>query len=239
MGPDAPPGHPGPWPGDERLVSRRGRAWLPRDVPRWLSGCRHLIGATPLMDTRKCVMRSRSLTAYWVVPTRNGAPPMAAIDTVVAGALDRATDGFLSHGQVSERLTAEADILEPASSDRTHSHDDLPAAVCSGLPRTARSMVVSPGNGTAPWPRTLDQVSPGLYLAGLGGQACSAGLRAHLYTCSLRPDSLRPMSMPASDRGLPRGGARVPCRRGDEPRPAADGRVADPRARPGGPDESA
>jgi hypothetical protein len=42
---------------------------------------------------------------------------MAAIDTVVAGALDRAADGFLTLGQVSDRLTAEADTLDPASYD--------------------------------------------------------------------------------------------------------------------------
>ena len=41
---------------------------------------------------------------------------MAAIDTVVADALDRAADGFVTLGQVSERLTVEAD---PASYDHT------------------------------------------------------------------------------------------------------------------------
>ena len=40
---------------------------------------------------------------------------MAVIDPVVADALDRASDGFLTLGQVSERLTAEADTLDPAS----------------------------------------------------------------------------------------------------------------------------
>jgi hypothetical protein len=45
---------------------------------------------------------------------------MAAIDTVVAGALDRATDGSLAYGEVSERLAAEAGTLDSASYDRTH-----------------------------------------------------------------------------------------------------------------------
>ena len=57
---------------------------------------------------------------------------MAAIDTVVAGALDRATDGFLTHGEVIERLTAEAGIMDPGSYDRTHL-DTLRAAVCFRL----------------------------------------------------------------------------------------------------------
>ena len=107
---------------------------------------------------------------------------MAAIDTVVAGALDRATDGFLSLGQVSERLTAEADTLEPASYDRTHL-DALRAAVCFRLTADGTFHGDFAGNGTAPWPRTLDQVSPdvlGIWQA-YAGQARSAGLRAHLY----------------------------------------------------------
>jgi hypothetical protein len=39
------------------------------------------------------------------------------------------------------------------------------------------------GNGTVPWPRTLDQLSPdvlGIWQA-YAGQTRSAGLRAHLY----------------------------------------------------------
>ena len=79
---------------------------------------------------------------------------MAAIDTVVAGALDRAADGFLTLGQVSERLTADGTFYGDFA-----------------------------GNGTALWPRTLDQVPPdvlGIWQA-YAGQTRSAGLRAHLY----------------------------------------------------------
>ena len=107
---------------------------------------------------------------------------MAAIDTVVAGALDRATDGFLTYGQVSERLAAEADTLDPASYDRTHL-DALRSAVCFRLTADGTFYGVFAGNGTALWPRTLDLVPPdvlGIWQA-YAGQARNAGLRAHLY----------------------------------------------------------
>ena len=107
---------------------------------------------------------------------------MAAIDTVVAGALDRATDGCLTFGEVSERLTAEAGTLEPASYDRTHL-DALHAAVCFRLTADGTFHGDFAGDGTAPWPRTLDQVPPdvlGVWQA-YADQARSAGLRAHLY----------------------------------------------------------
>ena len=107
---------------------------------------------------------------------------MAAIDTVVAGALDRAADGFLTLGQVSERLTAEAGTLDPASYDHIHL-DALRAAVCFRLTADGTFYGDFVGNGTALWPRTLDQVPPdvlGVWQA-YAGQARSAGLRAHLH----------------------------------------------------------
>ena len=83
---------------------------------------------------------------------------MAAIDTVVAGALDRATDGFVTYAQVSERLAAEADTLDPASYDRTHM-DALRAAVCFRLTADGTFHSDFADDGMAPWPRTLDQIS--------------------------------------------------------------------------------
>jgi hypothetical protein len=102
---------------------------------------------------------------------------MAAIDTVVADALDRATDGYLTLGQVSERLTAEADTMDPASYDQAHL-DALRAAVCFLFAADGTFHGDFVGNGTAPWPRTLDQVSQdvlGIWQA-YAEQARSAGL---------------------------------------------------------------
>jgi hypothetical protein len=107
---------------------------------------------------------------------------LAAIDTVVADALDHATDGFLSFAQVSERLTAEAATLDPASYDRAHL-DALRAAVCFRLVADGTFYGDFAGDGTAPRPGTLDQISPdvlGIWQA-YAGQARSAGLRAHVY----------------------------------------------------------
>ena len=77
---------------------------------------------------------------------------MAAIDTVVADTLDRATDGFLTYAQVSERLTAEAGTLDRASDDRTHL-DALRGAVCFRLTADGTFYGAFAGDGTAPWPR--------------------------------------------------------------------------------------
>ena len=88
---------------------------------------------------------------------------MAAIDTVVADALDRAIDGCLTLGQVSEQLTAEAGTLDPAS--------------------------------RAPWIRSL---RTSLAYCGLTPTRPAApGCAPICMTCSPRPDSLQPMSMPA------------------------------------------
>jgi hypothetical protein len=58
---------------------------------------------------------------------------MAAINTVVADAVDRATDGFLSFSQVSEHLSREFENLDPTSYDRAHL-DAIRAAICFRLP---------------------------------------------------------------------------------------------------------
>lgn len=166
---------------------------------------------------------------------------MAVIDPVVADTLDRASDGFLTLGQVSERLTAEADTLDPASYDRAHL-DALRAAVCFRLAADGTFYGDFADNGAVPWPRTLDQVSPdvlGIWQA-FAGQARSAGLRAHVYdlltSAGFPPPYVDAHQAIEAYRGAVPG---VPRRRGDEPRATAGGRVADPRARPGGPDEPA
>jgi hypothetical protein len=104
-----------------------------------------------------------------------------AVDTVVAGALDRATEGFVDLGQVSERLTAEAAAIDPASYDGAHL-ESLRAAVCFRLTADGTFYGDFAGSGAVPWPRTLDQVSPAVLdiWQAYAGQARSAGLRAHL-----------------------------------------------------------
>ncbi len=107
---------------------------------------------------------------------------MTAVDTVVADALDRAADGFLDLGQVSGRLAAEAETLNPASYDRAHL-DAVRAAVCFRLTADGAFHGDFEGNCTTPWPRVLDQVSAdvlGVWRA-CADQARAAALRAHLY----------------------------------------------------------
>ena len=70
---------------------------------------------------------------------RGRARPMAAIDTVVAGALDRAADGFLTLGQVSERLTAPG-AARPAPGPAT--------SACAGERRRDSWLSERPASGT-------------------------------------------------------------------------------------------
>jgi hypothetical protein len=107
---------------------------------------------------------------------------MPAIDIVVADALDQATDGYISLGQVSEHLTCEAGALDPASYDHEHLAA-LRAAACFQVTADGTFHGDFAGNGAAPWPRTLDQVSPHVLEVWLAyaGRARSAGMRAHLY----------------------------------------------------------
>jgi hypothetical protein len=49
---------------------------------------------------------------------------LADIDTVVIGAVDRATDGFVSYSQVIEQLTRDSQTLDPSPRTSTAKADD-------------------------------------------------------------------------------------------------------------------
>ena len=107
---------------------------------------------------------------------------MSAVDTVVADAVGRATDGFLAYSQVSEQLARESETLDPASYDHAHL-DAIRSAVCFRLLPDGMFYGDFAGNGPVPWPRTLAGLSPevlDLWQA-YADYVESAALRAHLH----------------------------------------------------------
>jgi hypothetical protein len=85
--------------------------------------------------------------------------PLPDIDSVVVGAVDRATDGFVAYSQVIEQLTRESLTLDPATYNRAHL-DAMRAAVCFRLLPDGGFRGDFAGNGEVPWPRTPAELTP-------------------------------------------------------------------------------
>jgi len=103
------------------------------------------------------------------------------VDPVVADAVDRATDGFVTYSQVVERLTNESQVLDPATYDHAQL-DAMRAAACFRLLPDGTFCGDFAGDGRTPWPRTPAELSPdvlGIWRA-YAATVRSAAWRAHL-----------------------------------------------------------
>jgi hypothetical protein len=107
---------------------------------------------------------------------------MTDTDPVVLGALDRASTDCSMPSGVAEQLTREASELDPATCDAVHL-DALRAAIGFWLLSDGTFSGGYAGTQTAPWPRTLDQVSPDALLvwAAYADTAAAPAVRAHLH----------------------------------------------------------
>lgn len=106
---------------------------------------------------------------------------MTNVDPVVLGALDRATLDFSTDSGVAEHLTQAAVELDAATYDPAHL-DAMRAAIGFWLTADGTFSGDYAGAASAPWPRTLDQVTPAALelWAAYADAAASAPMRAHL-----------------------------------------------------------
>jgi hypothetical protein len=107
---------------------------------------------------------------------------MADTDPVVLGALDRATWDYSTLSSVAERLTHEVSELAPATYDPVHL-DALRAATCFRLLPDGTFSGEYTGTPSAPWPRSIDQISPDALLVwtAYADAAAAPAVRAHLH----------------------------------------------------------
>ena len=107
---------------------------------------------------------------------------MAVVDSEVADAADRATDGYLSDSQACEQLVGQLGALEAGSYDRAHA-DAIFAALCFRLLPDGTFHGDFAGSGPDPWPRTVAEL-PSEVLDlwdAYAGRVRSPALRARLH----------------------------------------------------------
>ena len=107
---------------------------------------------------------------------------MAGVDSEVADAADRATDGYLSDSQACEQLLHQLGALGSGSYDRAHA-DAILAALCFRLLPDGTFHGDFAGSGPALWPRTVAEL-PSEVLDlwdAYAGRVRSPALRARLH----------------------------------------------------------
>jgi hypothetical protein len=107
---------------------------------------------------------------------------MTNTDPVVLGALDRATRDCSTLSGVVERLSHEISELDPTSYDPVHL-DALRAAIGFWLLPDGTFSGEYAGTPSAPWPRTIEQISPDSLLvwAAYADAATAPAVQAHLH----------------------------------------------------------
>ena len=82
---------------------------------------------------------------------------MAVVDSEVADAADRATDGYLSDSQACDQLLHQLGALGARSYDHAHA-DAILAALCFRLLPDGTFHGDFAGSGPVPWPRTVAEL---------------------------------------------------------------------------------